>query len=72
MFVNLLLVLVIALVAVQAFQLQTAKFARVTSLNVWKAKESNEHFLKTGWFTLRMFDFYKLVMLVNWTDKKDK
>ena len=32
--------------------------------------KSNEHFLKTGWFTLRMFDFYKLAMLVNWTDKK--
>ena len=32
--------------------------------------KSNEHFLKTGWFTLRMFDFYKLAMLVNWTDKR--
>ena len=32
----------------------------------------NEHFLKSGWFTLRMFDFYKLAMLVNWIDKKDK
>jgi glycosyltransferase involved in cell wall biosynthesis len=34
--------------------------------------KSNEHFLKSGWFTLRMFDFYKLAMLVNWTDKKGK
>jgi len=34
--------------------------------------KSNEYFLKTGWFTLRMFDFYKLAMLVNWTDKKGK
>jgi glycosyltransferase involved in cell wall biosynthesis len=32
----------------------------------------NEHFLKSGWFTLRMFDFYKLAMLVNWIDKKGK
>ena len=34
--------------------------------------KSNEHFLKSGWFTLRMFDFYKLAMLVNWTDKRGK
>ena len=32
----------------------------------------NEHFLKSGWFALRMFDFYKLAMLVNWIDKKGK
>ena len=32
----------------------------------------NERLLKSGWFTLRMFDFYKLAMLVNWIDKKDK
>ena len=32
----------------------------------------NERQLKSGWFTLRMFDFYKLALLINIAKKKGK
>ena len=32
----------------------------------------NERLLKSGWFTLRMFDFYKLALLINIAEKKGK